>query len=203
MALSTIIKKAFLEYLAYGHDSNGNPKQFLLEDTGEQKNVLHGKASGTITSVGVEATSGELRTVLNGKDSGGNIDPLRTNANQQLQVELANSLGIVQLDPALIPSSEGTLLDGSASLTSGAVYEVTFVIANIDGTNAVSVNIGVDVGAGGSLAAEEYFLNSYLVPAQDIAGPFMLTIAGDDDIRGAAGAANDAAIHFTRVERVA
>lgn len=201
MALSTIIKKAFLEYLAYGHDSNGNPKQFLLEDTGEQKNVLHGKASGTITAVKVEGTTGELDLVVHGKDSGGNIDPIRTNTNQQLQIEIVKDL--VQLDPVAIPSTEGVLLDGSASLTSGAVYEVTFVIANIDGTNAVSVNIGVDVGAGGSLAAEEYFLNSYLVPAQDIAGPFMLTIASDDDIRGAAGAANDAAIHFTRVERVA
>jgi hypothetical protein len=109
----------------------------------------------------------------------------------------------LQLDPVLVPSTEGVLLDGSASLVATGVYEVTFVIANIDGTNSVTVDIGVDIAAGGSLAGAEYFMKDVIIPAGGSSGPKTLTLAADDDIRGIAGAANDAAIHFIKVVRVA
>jgi len=74
----------------------------------------------------------------------------KTALDGTLQVEVhAPSASIVQLDPVLIPSSEGVLLDGSASLTAASVYEITFEIVNIDGTNDVVFSVGVDIGAGG------------------------------------------------------
>lgn len=117
---------------------------------------------------------------------------------------------IVQLDPVLIPSTEGVLLDGSASLVAAGVYEVTFEIVNIDGTNTVTgVDIGVDIGAVGSLAAAEFILKNWAITAGGSSSsanrPLIrtITMGGNDDIRGIAAVANDAAIHFLRVQRVA
>lgn len=109
---------------------------------------------------------------------------------------------IVQLDPVLVPSSEGVLLDGSVSLKPRYVYQVTFEIVNIDGTNAVTVSIGIDVGAGGVLAAAEFYMTDVVIPAGGSSGQKVMTIGGNDDIRGIAGAADDAAIHFVEVKRV-
>ena len=97
----------------------------------------------------------------------------------------------------------------SASLVSTSVYEVTFEIVNIDGTNTTTVDIGVDIGATGTLAGAEFFLRTCLIaPVKSNSGNKdqiirTITIAGDDDIRGVAVDANRAAIHFVRVERVA
>ena len=149
-------------------------------------------------------SDGTLKTALYGKDSSSNLDPLRTNASQQLQVEVVAGISttIVQLDSVLVPSTEGVLLDGSASLTAASVYQVTFEIVNIDGTNAVTVSIGVDLAAGGSLAGAEFFMTDVVIPAGGTSGTKVLTMASDDDIRGIAGAANDAAIWFTEVKLV-
>ena len=73
---------------------------------------------------------------------------------------------------------------------------------NIDGTNAVTVNIGVDIDAAGSLAGVEYFMKDVVIPAGGSSGQKVLTLSSDDDIRGIAGAANDAAIWFTEVKLV-
>lgn len=170
------------------------------ETDGSMISSLYGKASSTLTSLKVEST-GELDLVLHGKDAGAAIDPFRTNTLQMLFAQLYRPR--VQLDSVAVPSTDGILLDGSASLTSGGVYEVTFEIVNVDGTNAVSVDIWVDVGAGGTPAGSaEYVRRSMIVPAGGSSGEVRLTMAADDDIRGVAGAADDAAIRFIRVERV-
>lgn len=179
----------------------------LAESNGTLKFSMYGKIGSTLTAISL-AVGGGQDMVMHGEDSGGNVDPLRTNASQQLQVEVVPLERPLQLDPVLIPSSEGILLDGSASLTSGGVYEVTFEIVNIDGVNTTTVDIGVDIAAVGSLAAAEYMLKTYFIgPGSSQSGNKdqvirTITIAADDDIRGIAANANRAAIHFVKVKRV-
>lgn len=171
----------------------------LAESDGTPKVSLYGKASTTLTALELES-SGEVKVVSSGKDEANNIDPFRTDPNRIQWVRPFDAW--VQLDPVAIPSSEGVLLDGSASLAAGGTYEVQYRVVNIDGTNAVTVDVGVDIGAGGSLATLEYWMKDVTVPAGGNTGWEHGGIIGaDDDIRGVAGAADDAAISF-RVRRV-
>ena len=176
-------------------------QQLSVEAAGEQRVVNMGWDGSAIIRALTEA-DGTIRTSLVGLDAGGNEDSLRTNASQQLQIEVVPLETPRQIDSILVPNSEGVLLDGSASLTSSGVYKVTFEVVNIDGTNAVTVSIGVDLAAGGGLVTAEYFMKDVVIPAGGTSGTKVLTMAADDDIRGIAGAANDAAIWFTEVVRV-
>lgn len=159
----------------------------------------YGKAAGTLTAFKVRST-GEQDMLLNGTDEAGNIDTFRTDPNRIQWTRPYE--GWVFVDGAAIPAVEGVLLDGSASLVAAGLYLVEFLVINIDGTNDVAVSIGRDDGAGGSLSATEYWMSTEGVPADQHSewkGPFLMN--GDDDIRGVAGAADDAIIQF-RVRRV-
>lgn len=178
----------------WGQDSNAIDTPVLLEDDGTLKTSLYATNASTLTAVKVEST-GEQDMVLHGKDAGSNIDPLLTDTAKVLWVHPYQSE--VNLVGVAVPSSEGVLLDGSASLVAAGVYRVEFLVVNIDGTNAVTVSVGRDDAAGGSLAGAEYWMVSEVVPAGGSSGwrgPFIMS--GDDDVRGVAGAANDAVIHF-------
>lgn len=182
-----------------GKDANDLDTPVLLENDGTAKASLYGKAAATLTAVKVE-TTGEQDIVLHGKDAGGNIDPVLTDTNKVPWTRQFKDY--VNLVGVLVPSTEGVLLDGSASLVAAGVYLVEFNVVNIDGSSAVSVSVGRDDAAGGSLVDAEYWMVSETIPAGGASGwrgPFVIT--GDDDVRGIAGAANDAAIHF-RVRRV-
>ena len=179
MALSTYVKELFGRLAIQAINSSGVDVGIVVEDSGTPKVVAYGK------------------------DSGGNEDPLRTNASQQLQVEIVGALSspYVNLVGVDVPSSEGVLLDGSASLTAAGIYAVEFYVVSIDSSNSVDVTIGRDDAAGGSLAGAEYWMFAETLPAGGTSGwrgPFIMS--GDDDVRGVATAANDAVIHF-RVRR--
>lgn len=180
---------------------DGSPIVLLCRDDGTLRtwSSMIGLAANGETQVKVENT-GELDVVGHGKDAAGNIDAFRTNDNKQQQIEIVTDL--THLDPVLVPSAEGVLLDGSVSLVSGGAYEVHFNVVNIDGTNDVTVDIGIDKDAGGGLSGAEYYMKDVLVPAGGQTGVHRIRMGGDDDIRGVAGAANDAAIHFVEVKRV-
>ncbi len=117
------------------------------------------------------------------------------------QMIVSNPLEIVQLDPLIVPTTEGILLDGSASLTSGSVYQVIWEVVNVSDDSA-KINIGIDIAAGGGLVTFEFFLNTYLLPAGGTTGPRTITIGADDDMRGISDKSNTAAIHFIEVKRV-
>jgi hypothetical protein len=199
MALSVYLKEFFGRVQTVLADANGDQIDALAESDGTPKVVNYGKNSTTITAFGLE-TSGEQRTVMIGSNASGDFDRLRTDPNRILWTRPFE--GWVQLDPVVIPSSEGILLDGSASLAASGVYDVAYRVVNIDGAVSVTVSVGVDIGAGGSLATSEYWMRSQIIPAGSNSGwEYGGIIGADDDIRGVAGAADDAAINF-RVRRV-
>ncbi len=111
---------------------------------------------------------------------------------------------IVQIDSVLLPvaASAAVLLDGSVELAFGGIYEVTFNIVSVD-TKAVVVTVGIDRGGTGTLAGAEIFLDGVTIPAGGQTGDMTVTLPADDDIFGSAVVADDAAIHFTRIIRVA
>ena len=167
---------------------------------------------------------------LFGFNSSGVPKGVRVNASDQIQIAVNDDGGAITIDDGgssitvdgtittnigtdqwvflvgvAVPSSEGVLLDGSASLdnSGSSIYEVAFNVVSIDASNAVVVSIGRDDAAGGSLAGAEYWMFSETVPAGGSSGwrgPFLMS--GDDDVRGVAGAANDAVIQW-RVRKLA
>jgi len=196
-------------------------RRWLSETDGKATASLYGKASGASTAIKVE-TTGEQDVVNHGKDSAGNIDPFRTNDDQQVQVQLqgADEAGVSDsfrtdpfripwqrdfpawqdVDPVEIPVVEGVLWDpGTSALRQ---FEVMFYVVNNDaGAMSVTVSVGLDLGSGGSLAAPEYWMFNEVIPYPGTSGwrgPFILH--ADDAIRGVASAANDASIHF-RIRR--
>ena len=87
-------------------------------------------------------------------------------------------------------------------MTAAGLYEVYFLIVNIDGTNSVDVTVGRDNDAAGTLTAAEYWMFTEPVAADTNSGwrgAFLMN--GDDDIRAVASAADDAVIQF-RLRRV-
>ena len=151
--------------------------------------------------VGIEVESdGTPKAVGYGKDSSGNQDPLRTNDNQQLQVEVIEG-SFVQVDPVLIPNAEGLLWNPNVAAT--IYYKVMFNIVNSTSSDVTGVNVGQDIAAGGGLSAVEYWVQGLIVPGNGMSGwygPYLIT--GDDRVRGVAGTNNVLSIHWL-IKRVA
>jgi hypothetical protein len=176
----------------YGKAS-GTSTALATEATGEQKVTNYGKASGTVTVFKLE-TTGEQDIVLHGKQTGGTIGAVNLNANNVLRIEIVNG-GVVQADPVLIPNAEGILWNPNT--TSASIYELSFNIVNSTSSDVTGVNVGVDIGAGGSLSAGEYYVQGLIVPLNGSSGwygPFVLD--GADRVRGVAGTNNVLSIHF-------
>ena len=187
----------------FGQDQNGNDYQLSLEADGSSRDqvILWDYTGGAQIRAAGEPATGEFRTLLSGKDAGGTVDDLRTNANQELIVDIQHN-DFIQVDPVEIPVAEGILWNPGAA--AAETYEVSFLVVNNDaGGAAVTVSVGVDIAAGGGLAAPEYWVFEEVVPypgSLGWRGPFI--IDGDDDVRGVASVANDASIHF-RVTQIA
>ena len=64
----------------------------LVRDDGTLRiwSTMVGESDNGETAVAME-NSGELKVVQHGKDSDGNVDPFRTNDDQQLQVQVISS----------------------------------------------------------------------------------------------------------------
>lgn len=188
------VKRLFGDLVHKVFNSSGDPVKVLAETDGTIRAQLVGW-DGAQERVAVE-TSGKLPFTVYGKDASSNEDPLRTNANMQLQVEVINDTSVwVQIDPQLVAAAEADLWDPGGD--AGDIYDVEFLVVNVDGTNSVDVSVGQDVAGGGGLTAAEYFMYTETIPAKGSSGwrgPFR--IGGDDHIRGVATAANDACIHI-------
>ena len=195
-----------LNNVAYGKDGSSNLLPYKVEaTTGEQDVVNHGKESGgTVTAVKTE-TTGEVDVVLHGKDSSLNIDPLLTNDNRALVVEVSGlTTTPIEVASQELTASEAQLWDPQT--TSGDLYEVEFnVVHHIDGggvnRNPCKVTVGKGVG-GAAVAIPNWWMyaNPLGYPGETgWKGPFIL--AGDDTIRGYSSAIKTALIHF-RVKQV-
>lgn len=124
--------------------------RILTETSGTLKQMLIGLAGATETRIKVE-TTGEQDIVFHGKDSGGTIDPLRTNDDKQLQVETIDEKGsqtpkiLGTADPA---ATTNTNLYTVPAATSTLVTMLS--AANRSAITPVAIRIGIDVGGGGT-----------------------------------------------------
>ena len=163
-------------------------KAALAESDGTLKVSNYGKAGSTLTSVKTE-TTGEQDFVIHGKDSGGTIDPLRTNANQQLQVEIVKDP--VPTDPVILGAAAAVFDPGS---TATETYEFYFNVVNYGSASAV-VNVGVDLGGGTTF--DRHYVESLTVPDNDQSGWFgPYQLAGDDDVVASCATATTLQIHI-------
>lgn len=108
----------------------------------------------------------------------------------------------IDVDAAALPVAEAALW--TPGLTVDVRYLVEFNVINNDAAGAAiaGVYVGLDIGAGGALAAPEYWMFNETIPhpgESGWCGPFYMH--GNDTIRGVAAVANDASVVF-RVRRV-
>ena len=186
-----------------GQDADGNERPALIEAdrTSRQQMVLWDPAAGPAAPIRWRGeTLGEAAVSLHGADEADNLDNLRTDPDRVQWTRPYE--GLVQVDPVEVPVVEGVLWDPGA--VAAQLFEVSFLVVNNDaGGVAVTVSIGVEIGGGGGgLAAPGYWMFNEIIPypgSSGWRGPFV--IAGDDDVRGVAGVANDASISF-RIKRV-
>jgi len=214
------LKRIYGWFLLHGHDASGNDVPLLAATNGELYTLNAGVDSTGAVQEFLVATDGEAYSLLVGRVDG--TDDVQeflvatdgTVYNAPVGVDRDNTFtsflttfdGAVVTDgvpylaaSVLVPSSEGNLFDPATlySTTSADIFEVSFLVVNIDGAAAVSVSIGQDVGGAGALSDTEYWMYSEPIAATASSGwrgPFY--IAGDDIIRGVASAAGDANIHF-------
>jgi hypothetical protein len=168
--------------------------------TGQAMVSLYGtNVTGNLQAIENEDT-GELRVVQMGADEAANIDRFRTDPNRIQWTRPYEEY--VTVPSAEIPVAEGDLWAPGAA--DAVRYLVEFMVVNNDaGAAAIAgVYVGRDLNAGGALAAPEYWMFDETIPYPGTSGwrgPFYMH--GDDAVRGVAGVANDASIHF-RVKRV-
>ena len=163
--------------------------------------VLRRTGGGGTEVVELAENDGTPKVVNYGKDERNdeNLDAFRTDPNRiKWNRPFA---GWINVDPLLVPSTEGILYNPGA--TAAQIYWVQYKVVNIDaGAAAVTVSIGADIAAGGGLATIEYDMFNEVIPYPGTSGWRDLgMIGGDDDVRGIASAADDAIIRF-KVRRV-
>lgn len=171
-----------------GFNTTGFPVNVLVENDGTLRSqlVLY---DGTTQRRAKSETTGELDAVIHGKDSGGTIDPLRTNANQQLQVEVISDP--VPTDPTILGAAAAVFNPGTAA---AETYEFYFNVVNYGAVAAV-VNVGVDLGGG--TAFDRHYVESLTVPDNDQTGWFgPYQLAGDDDVVASCATATTLQIHI-------
>jgi hypothetical protein len=142
-------------------------------------------------------TSGELKTVLHGKDGASNIDPLLTNANMELVVEQrapAYAQPYLRIaSPNLLTTSEAELVD--LSLAAADRVLVYFTVVNYTAT-VQTATLGIDTG-NDTLAGSEYIMNTEPIPANGSSGfrgPF--SMFGTNTLRGLASANTSLSVHW-------
>lgn len=171
-----------LEHVPYGSENLPFDQEAT---TGEVRNVVLGHVSGSPTEVEL-SSSGKFETVIYGNDSGGNEDPLRTNASQQLQVEIVNQYtagtpAVAQAAPAMVNTEE--VLYTVPSSTKVRVLRIS--IADESG-GAVTFRVGISVG-GGALVSGEYLYYDTAIAANEVvvdADDFWLNATDEIRIEG-------------------
>lgn len=169
-----------------GFNAAGFPVNMLAENDGTVRSQLI-LYDGSTQRRAKSETTGELDIVLHGKDSGGTIDPLRTNASQQLQVEAVGGATKCLGSSAPAATTETVLYTVPAG-TSTRIH--SFWVCNRGAIE--SMRVGISVG-GGALANEDYVLYNVVVPGSDAlswASEKMWCLAAADEIRVRSSAGN-------------
>jgi hypothetical protein len=196
--LPLAIDELFGQIRLKGFNAAGQPVKLSAETTtGELRIMNTGWNGSAVTRVLLE-TTGEQKSVLYGKDSGANIDPLRTNADQQLQVEVVDGAGTASRKK--LGGSEPAAATETTVYTVPASTETTIdkiVVANRG--VATTFNLGVAVG-GGSLSDDEHWFDTVSIAANTtlfIDGPFYLATT---DLLRAESASGDVAFQAYGLE---
>jgi len=192
------LKEFFANIRNWLTDSNGDDVKQLGEADGTERSQLV-LWDGSTQRRWLSETDGTAKMSLYGKDEASNLDALRTDPNRILWNRPHE--GWVEQVGVAIPSAEGIVYNPGT--TAAQTYWVQYKVVNIDaGGAAVTVSVGSDASAGGSLAGAEYDMFNEVIPYPGSSGWRDLgIIAGDDDIRAIASAADDAIIRF-RIRRV-
>lgn len=191
-----------------------------VESGGEVRNVVMGwdgsaiirllaEADGSLRTMNVgwdgsnevrisTETSGEQKMTLYGKDSGSNIAPLRTNANQQLMAELYENW--IRVTPVALTSSDAIILDGSTIFGATDYVFVEMMLYNFSSA-AATVSVYIDLQAGGTAGNHEYLMNAEVLASKARVELPPILVLGEDDIRAFTAAGADVNVHF-RIRKV-
>lgn len=187
------LKRIYGWFLLHGQTSGGADKPLLTEDGGQLASSLYATNDSSAVTAVLSATDGSVYVFHKAEDRAGATVRLKATTDGALHT---NSIPQI-VGSILIPSTEGILYDPTGTYAAADILEIEFMVVNVDGTNAVDVNIGRDVAAGGGLSDVEYWVFSETVPAKaSLVNPMPMWINGNDKIRGIAGAANDAVFHY-------
>lgn len=112
-------------------------------------------------------------------------------------VEWPDAYVYVEVPSVELPVAEGDLWNPGAADT--VIYRVMFEVVNNDagGAAIAGVYVGREIDSAGGLTAPYYWMFNETIShpgTSGMRGPFY--IHGDDAIRGVAGVANDASVHF-------
>jgi hypothetical protein len=194
MAETITVNQLFGQMVMKGH--NGSISTPLLtETTGELKVSNIGLAGSTLTNFKVE-TTGEQDVVLHGKDSAQNIDPFRTNDNQELIVDIKTQGRTEYVEPDDMPGTNTTYYTNN---NTGKNVKIEIEVVNNSSSDATAT---VDlVESGGTAAANRRILNAVNLTANQVGirlGPYILEPSGT--VQGLAGTANAITIHVVVLE---
>lgn len=143
--------------------------------------------------------AGAQKISLYGTDEAGNVDAHRTDPNRIPWKRPYD--GYLQVDPVVMTAAVIPLW--TPGTTAAHLYAIEFKIVNNDlGAAAVTVSIGVDIGAAGTLNFGEYWLFNHVIPYPGSTvweGPFIMP--GDDRVMGIASAADDTSVQW-RIRRL-
>lgn len=180
-----------LKYSMYGKVGS-TLTAIALDTNGEQKVVQYGKAGSTITAQKVEST-GEQDIVFHGKDSGGTIDPVRTNDNQQLFYELYEKW--IAVNPYELTTSDAVAWDPGT--TAADLYRVIITVHNFTATTR-QVSVYRDLGGTGTEADNEKLMAVEDVAANSRVSLPAIIMTGADNIRAYVdgSGANAVNLHF-------
>lgn len=180
--LPGLLGELFGQMRLKGFNSAGVSTNILIEDDGTPRSqlLLWNYAGAAQIRAAGEPTTGEAHVLLHGKDAGGAVDELRTNASQELIVDIdASSTRKVLGQSAPNATTETVLYIVPASTE---VKISMFSVAN-RGSSALTFRMGLSVG-GGALGNADYIYYNLSIPVGNAfihAAPIFL--ATTDEVR--------------------
>lgn len=116
--------------------------------------ILTTDNSDDLENVGIfplAESDGTFKTSNYGKDSAGNLDPFRTNANQQLQIEIVGSgLGTPTQKILGTANPAATTNTNLYTPASGISAEITLLQVTNRSGSSQTFRVGIDVGGNGT-----------------------------------------------------
>lgn len=167
--------------------STGQPVKMLAENDGTVRGQLIGYDGSSQTRIKTE-TDGSLISVWYGKDSDSNLDPIRTNANQQLMFE---NVGYLPTRGVLGQSAPNAATETVVyTVPASTEADVTSIFITNENSAPVKVRLGVSVGGGALVSGEYLYYDLTLTAYQTLSWSGKVTLAAADELRIESDTAN-------------